>query len=97
MRNTKTRDTVVRCETRYIDGDCYIYRLIVNESRSTSSYRIMLYSVEIEFSGADGTKTQGEIRDAFADPGRAVLFFDKLVNNLATPIDLPYVLEDSMK
>ena len=39
----------------------------------------------------------GSVRDAFADPGRAILFFEKLVRGLATPIDLPYVLEDSMK
>lgn len=97
MRHTKTQDTVIRCETRCSGEETYIYRLIMRESDALSSYRIPLYSVDIEFSSSDGTKTHGEARDAFADPGRAIVFFDKLVKNLATPIDLPYVLEDSLK
>ena len=97
MRSTRTTDTVIRCETRVDGENTYVYRLIMKESASLSSYRISLYSVAIEFFGADGTRTEGEIRDAFADPGRAILFFELLVKNLATPIDLPYILEDSMK
>ena len=97
MRNTKTQDTVIRCETRCLGEDTYTYRLLMRESDAISSFRLPLYSVDIEFSSAGGTRTHGEARDAFADPGRAVVFFDKLVRNLATPIDLPYVLEDSLK
>lgn len=97
MRSTKTTDTVIRCETRVDGEDTYVYRLIMKESVSLASYRITLYSVSVEFYGSDGQRTEGEIRDAFADPGRAILFFEMLVNNLATPIDLPYILEDSMK
>ena len=97
MRNTKTADTVIRREERCVGGDTYVYRLIMKESASLASYRITLYSVAVEFCGADGRRTEGEIRDAFADPGRAILFFEMLVKNLVTPIDLPYILEDSMK
>ena len=97
MRNTKTADTVIRLEERCVDEATYVYRLIMKESTNLASYRITLYSVAVEFYGADGTRTEGEIRDAFADPGRAILFFEKLVKNLATPIDLPYILEDSLK
>ena len=92
MRKNGT-DTLIRCEKRELEGDLYLYRL----TAAKTGYDANLYSVEIEFSGADGTSTHGSVRDAFADPGRAILFFEKLVRGLATPIDLPYVLEDSMK
>ena len=97
MRKTKTAATVIRTETREADGASYVYRLIMRESEALSSYRLPLYSVEIEFCGADGVRTEGEARDVFADPGRAIVFFDMLVKNLATPIDLPYILEDSAR
>lgn len=96
MRKTRTADTVIRTETREADGATYLYRLIMRESEAMSSYRLPLYSVEVELQTADGNKTEGEVRDAFADPGRAIVFFDMLVRNLATPIDLPYILEDSV-
>ena len=32
--------------------------------------------------------------EIFADIGKAITFFDEIVDNLVTPIDLPYILED---
>ena len=32
----------------------------------------------------------------FADAGKAILFYEKLVKNLATPIDLAYIIEDEI-
>ena len=56
MRKTKTAATVIRTETREADGASYVYRLIMRESEALSSYRLPLYSVEIEFCGADGVR-----------------------------------------
>ena len=42
----------------------------------------------------DGEVTRNVAKEAFADVGRAVSLFEKLANNLATPIDLPYIMED---
>ena len=97
MRSTKVTESIIRSEKRCVEGDTYEYKLTVSEGSSTSNYRILLYSIEVDFHGADGNSTNGRINEAFADPGRAIIFYERLVNNLATPVDLPYVLEDSIK
>ena len=45
----------------------------------------------------DGMSSAAEIKDVFANLDKANRFVDKLARNLATPIDLPYVLEDEME
>ncbi len=97
MRNSKTVDTVIRTEARSDGAASYVYRLVMKESSQLASYRIPLYSINLEMTSEDGTTTSAQINDAFADAGRAILFFEKLVRNLATPVDLPYILEDDMK
>ena len=95
MRQSKTETkTLIRTETRISEGYTYLYELIMKESRQTASYKMRLYSIRIRMTDIEGRNTEAEIRDAFADSGRAILFFEKLVNNLATPIDLSYILED---
>lgn len=93
---TKTYDTVIRRESRR-DGDfCYSYELIIKESRRVASYGIPLYSVRAEMTDGDGITSSAEVKDAFADAGKAICFFEKVVENLATPIDLAYILEDEI-
>ena len=41
-----------------------------------------------------GNNRQADARDIFSDKEDAEAFFDKIVRNLATPIDLAYILED---
>ena len=43
---------------------------------------------------SNGVSSSADVTDAFADASRATRFYDMLVRNMATPIDLPYVLED---
>jgi len=44
----------------------------------------------------DGSVTSASVDDAFCDAGQALIFYDKVVRNLATPIDLSYIFEDEM-
>ena len=95
-RKEKTVDTMIRCEKREKDGNCYKYELVMRESGRVASYRLPLYSIFVEMKQQDGTVTNAETKEVFADAGRAIIFFDKLVRNLATPIDLAYIVEDEL-
>ncbi len=95
-RSEITRETLIRREIRHDGEYTYNYDLIMKESERTSSYRLGLYTVRVKMSDNDGNCTEGEVKDAFADFGRAVLFYDKIVKNLCTPVNLSYILEDEM-
>ena len=87
-------DTVIRREIRSDDTHSYVYELTMSEGRHVSSFRIPLYTVKVEMTDRFGEKRTGKVRDAFADAGKAIMFFDKAVRNMATPIDLAYLSED---
>ena len=93
-RREKTIDTTIRTERREEDGIGYKYELIMRESTCVASYGIPLYSVSVEMTQSDGKTTNAHTSDVFADAGKAIDFFEKLVDNLATPVDLPYIVED---
>ena len=97
MRKSQVIGKVIKKELCEKDGASYSYSLIVNESTSVASYRLPLYSIAIEMIDADGKKTNAETHDLFADVGKALVFFRKLVDNLATPLNLPYILEDELQ
>jgi hypothetical protein len=46
---------------------------------------------------AQGNTRRADARDVFSCREKAVAFFEKIVRNLATPIDLNYIIEDEMK
>ncbi|MBO7303820.1 MAG: hypothetical protein J6V09_01165 [Clostridia bacterium] len=95
-RKNKTSDTVIRTEVRERDGALYKYELIMREGERVASYKIALYSFSVEFMGSDGAHTRAMAKEIFADVGKAIVFFERLVENLVTPIDLPYVVEDEI-
>lgn len=97
MGKTVIKNTVIKKEMREADGAKYCYSLVVSESNKVASYKLPLYSVEIEMTDNDGNVTNARTRDLFADIGKAISFFRKLVDNLATPLNLPYILEDEMQ
>lgn len=92
----KTKDTVIRREERFDGENRYLYELTVSESTSTSSFRLPLYSIRVSMTLADGGSTSAKAKEAFADAGKAILFYEKVVRNLATPIDLAYIMEDGI-
>ena len=91
---SRTSEINLKSEVRQSEGRLYEYTLTVNRSPYTASYRLPLYSISVNLTDRDGIKSQRSAENAFVDPERALAFFDRLVENLATPIDLPYILED---
>jgi hypothetical protein len=95
-RSNKEIEKAVRVSEVSACGAHYKYTLLVRESQRVASFRLPLYSVRIEMRSADGRLTEAETGDIFADLGKAVVFFERLVDNLATPINLAYILEDAI-
>ncbi len=91
-----TKETLIRRERKEEGDFSYTYDLIMKESDRTTSYRISLYTIRVTLTDSEGIRTEAEVRDAFADFGRAVLFYDKIVRNLCTPVNLCYILEDEI-
>ena len=87
-------DTVIRKDFASDEENSYSYDLILRESRKTASWRMPLYSIRVSMTDSNGVSSSADVTDAFADASRATRFYDMLVRNMATPIDLPYVLED---
>ena len=78
------------------DGNYYSYELLMREGDTVSDYRIPLYSIRVDMTDTHGYRREANARDAFSNADKAIEFFDKIVRNLATPIDLAYILEDEM-
>ena len=95
-RRDKTKNTSIRTEVREKDGIFYKYELMMRESLDTSSYKIPLYAVSVEMKRESGETTNANTSDLFADVGKAIVFFEKIVDNLATPLNLPYIVEDEI-
>ena len=78
------------------EGASYKYTLWVRESDRVASFRLPLYSISIDMRTSDGKETAARTGDVFSDLGKATVFYERLVENLATPINLAYVLEDEI-
>lgn len=90
-------DNVIIREERQSDGFTYTYELILREGIRTHDWRLPLYSIKITMTDSEGKQSYREATNIFNDREKAKEFFDKLVRNLATPIDLGYVVEDEFK
>lgn len=89
----KTEKEILRNDTCIEDGIIYEYILYATESSRVASFKMPLYSITVKMT-KDGELTEGTVSEVFADLGKATLFYEKLLENLATPIDLTYILED---
>ena len=94
MNTTKTRGTIIRRELLSEGGNEYEYTLSMRESEMTASYCLPLYSVGVKMRRSDGELSEATIEDAFRSAEAAFRFFNLIVENVATPIDLPFVFED---
>lgn len=92
----KSKLTLIRRECVVNEGLLYKYELQMKE-RLRGVNVSHLYLISIELMLDDGSTTYAETGEVFADAGKAIAFFDRLVKNLATPIDLAYILEDDIK
>ena len=95
MKN-KICEKVLRKEERTKDGFSYTYELTMREGNEVISFRLPLYSIRITMKDTDGKCREAEAKDIFSNYFKAQRFFDKIVRNLATPIDLGYVVEDEV-
>ena len=89
-------EKIVKKEERSDGGFLYTYELIMREGMRVADWKLPLYSVKVSMTDPEGQKSQREATDVFKNRERAVDFFDRLVRNLATPIDLGYVVEDEV-
>ena len=87
MNGNKPTQVIIRTDKRRLDGNEYTYTL---SQSGPGGYCI---SIKMEY-GAKKSEASAVL--ALADPQKAVKFYKKLVRNLATPIDLSYVLEDEL-
>ena len=86
---------IIRTEIRQADGYEYRYYLSVTNSAKVASYNLPLYSVRVEMIGNE-KHSEHELREIFADSGKAITFFEEIVENLVTPLDLHFILEDKI-
>ncbi len=96
MKNLKTSEKIIRRDIKEEDGNNYIYELIMSEDTKTASYKIPLYSIRLHMTDTEGNETSAGVHDIFSDMSKALSFYEKLVCNLATPIDLRYIVEDEI-
>ena len=94
--SNKICDKVIRKEERHDAGYIYSYELTQREGYTTVDYGVNLYSIKVKMTDSEGRTRKSEAKDVFSCKKRALAFFDKIVRNLATPIDLKYIIEDEM-
>ncbi len=96
MRKAVIRNETIKKETIERDGALYTYTLCMSEGGNVANYMIPLYSVEIEMTDPDGNETSASTKEIFADVGKALVFYRRMVDNLATPANLPYIVQDEI-
>ena len=94
--NQKLCDTVIKTEEGFDGVNSYTYQLLVRKGETTADWQIPLYSFRVRMTDKDGINREAEAKDIFSDEKKAYDFFDKIVRNLATPIDLAYIIEDEL-
>ena len=72
MSKAITRDKIIRKEIREADGARYCYRLVMSESNKVASYKLPLYSIEIEMTDEEkidfvATRVLKKYRAAFEE------------------------------
>ena len=93
MKKSEIKNKIIKDLTKEKDGILYRYLLTESESLKVASFHMPLYSVEIHMT-INGVTTENSVNEIFSDIGKALVFFDKISEHLATPIDLPYIVED---
>ena len=95
MKQIEAQKKVIKSIVKTDEETKFIYTLFYRHSKKVASFGMPLYSITVEMI-SDGKHTEHTISEVFADVGKASVFFNMLADNLATPHDLPYILEDSI-
>ena len=85
---------IKRLETER-DGIKYCYALYEFSGEKVASFKITLYEIKVEIETHD-RKESYKTGGLFVSLKKAVEFFEYLTSNLATPKNLPYIVEDSV-
>lgn len=94
MKKNESKE-IIKDISRIENDITYRYVLSAKRSRKVASFQMPLYSIEVIMT-KDGVTTKNSVNDVFCDIGKAISFYEQISRNLATPIDLPYVLEDKI-
>ena len=94
--NKELYERVIKNEEREADGYFYSYELLERRGKNIANFGLHLYSIRVKMSGGDTPIKIGEAKDIFSSKRKALDFFERIVDNLATPIDLKYVIEDEI-
>lgn len=89
----KSKERILRDVIKESDGVIYRYVLTECTSLKVASFNLPLYSISA-FMTHNGLTTNRTLSDAFSDVGKAIVFFEKISEWLATPMNLPYLLDD---
>lgn len=95
MKRNKSYD-IIRTEVRQDETNRYNYQLMMRRSDAVATWRMPLYSIRVNMTDACGNEGTADATDVFCDIDKAIDFFEKIVRNLATPIDLDYILDDEL-
>ena len=95
-QNIPNNYTVIQTKHIQTSDGSYTYTLYYGDSIRTASMGIRLYSISIEFVDNDGVRGFAEAKEFFADKRKAFDFYNRLVCGLATPLNLPYIIEDEL-
>ena len=87
-------ETVIRKESITENGAAYRYELILSEGCDTASFGIKLYEIKAE-AEIDGFRTAYRSGGLFSSEEKAFRFFNKIIEKRATPLSIPYIIEDS--
>lgn len=87
---------IIKKETIENGEYVYSYELIERRGKRLADFGMRLYSISVSMRDERGEIKKGEAKDIFSSKRKALVFFDRIVKNLATPIDLKYVVEDEV-
>ena len=96
MKSKIASEAIIRRDERFDGENVYSYELTMKEGSSVASFKIPLYTITVRLTSAKGSSTEASAQDAFSDASKAISFYERMVANFATPIDLIYVLEDEV-
>lgn len=94
MKNITENGSIIRKDEKYDGENVYSYELIMKMGDTVASFKIPLYTIVVKMTSSEGRETESSAIDAFSDASKALSFYEKIVDGLATPIDLMYILDD---
>ena len=95
MKKFDSKPEIIRETEITYKGIVYKYMLTMNKSKKVASFMMPLYSIKVEMND-NGKLCESEIKDVFCDIGKAIVFYEMLIENHASPYDLHYILEDKI-